>query len=424
MTQELRSGAPGNGKTIRGDSSAHTPYLWFSDPEVYAREQERIYKGPTWSFLALKAEIPNPGDFKATYIGETPVVVTHTKSGDLTAWINRCAHRGAMVCREPRGNAPKHTCVYHQWTYESDGSLRGVPFRRGLGGHNGMPKDFEEKKYGLQVLRVETYHGLVFGSMDPAAPTLVDYLGPQMTPWLDRLLAGRELVYLGCARQFSRSNWKLYFENIKDPYHASLLHLFHATFNIVRATMDARAISDERHGLHSVVTSMPKGDPDDASAYTAEKLRTYNSRMTLRDPEVLRMRQEFDEPISNCIQSIFPSLVLQQIHNTLACRQLLPKGPDSFELVFHYFGYADDDEELREMRVLQANLVGPSGYISMEDTEATELVQRVVTSTPEAHSSILMGQESSPEEARRSSITEGLIRNFWAGYRNLMWPAS
>ncbi len=68
--------------------------------------------------------------------------------------------------------------------------------------------------------------------------------------------------------------------------------------------------------------------------------------------------------------------MIQQIHNTLVARQILPKGPDQFELVFHFFGYEDDTPELRALRIKQANLVGPAGYISMEDTEATELVQR------------------------------------------------
>ncbi|MGQ4597949.1 Rieske 2Fe-2S domain-containing protein [Nocardia sp. R6R-6] len=425
MTQDLirEDSAEFSADALLDVSPEHTPYRWFADPAVYELEQERIYRGRTWNFLALEAEIPNPGDFKSTFVGDTPVVVTRTKNGDVAAWVNRCAHRGAMVCRELRGNTMKYTCVYHQWSYDPEGSLRGVPFQRGINGLAGMPKSFDAKKNGLQTLRVDTYNGLVFGTLDDATPTLVEYLGPQMTPWLDRLLSGRELVYLGCSRQFSRSNWKLYFENVKDPYHASLLHLFHTTFNIMRATMDTRAIADERHGLHSIVTTTRKADQDDASAYTAEKLRTYNSAMSLRDPEVLRTLDEFEEPITNHIQTIFPSLVVQQIHNTLACRQVLPKGPDSFELIFHFFGYADDDEELRNMRVLQANLVGPSGFISMEDTEATELVQRAVAATPEARSSILMGLDSSAEETRRSSVSEGLIRDFWAGYREWMWPA-
>src|SRR5271165_719248 len=82
-----------------GDGS-RVPYRVFSSQQIYEREQERIFRGPTWSFLGLEAEIPKPGDFKSTYIGDTPVVMTRDEDGGLAAWVNRCAHRGAMVCRQ------------------------------------------------------------------------------------------------------------------------------------------------------------------------------------------------------------------------------------------------------------------------------------------------------------------------------------
>lgn len=426
MTQQLTRlqepdtpGAPG---AIEPASAAHTPYAWFSDPAVYALEQQRIYQGPTWSFLGLAAEIPKPGDFKATFVGDIPVVVTRTKDGSVAAWVNKCAHRGAQVCRENRGNAAKFTCVYHQWSYDSAGKLRGVPFKRGLAGNAGMPAEFDLSKHNLRTLRVATYHGLIFATFDHEMPGLADYLGPEMTPWIDRLFKDRELVYLGCSRQYSQSNWKLYLENVKDPYHASLLHLFHTTFNIFRATMKVRATADARTGLHSLFTSTRAESESDASEYKRQDIRSYNDQMSLKAPEILRMREEFGEPVTNHIQAIFPSLVIQQIHNTLACRQLLPKGPDSFELVFHYFGYADDDEELRAMRLQQANMVGPAGYISMEDTEATELVQRAVRHAGEETSTMFMGTEDPAGVS--SSISERLIRQFWSAYRTLMWPAA
>jgi anthranilate 1,2-dioxygenase large subunit len=394
-----------------------TPYRWFTDPDIYAMEQARIYRGATWNFLGMAAEIPQPGDYKATFVGDTPVVMTRTKAGEVVAWVNRCAHRGATVCRFSRGNATKHTCVYHQWSYDAAGQLRGVPFRRGYEQHSGMPGDFDPKLHSLQRLRVEDYHGLVFATFDQEMESLADYLGPEMRPWMDRLLAGRDLVYLGCTRQYSRSNWKLYFENVKDLYHASLLHLFHTTFNIMRVSMASRTIPDPRHGLHSVITTTRQENNTGAGDYS--ELRTFNGNIRLHDTSVLRTRDEFDEPITNHIQTIFPSLVLQQIHNTLACRQLLPKGPGEFELVFHYFGYADDDEELRDMRVLQANLVGPAGYISMEDTEAAELVQRAAQASPQARSTMLLGIDD-PVPDQWSNISEHVLRSFWAGYRDLM----
>jgi nitrite reductase/ring-hydroxylating ferredoxin subunit len=98
---------------------SRVPFDVYRSQEIYDREQERIFRGPTWSFLALEAEIPNPGDFKSTFVGDTPVVVARTEDNELAAWVNRCAHRSAMVCRTARGNAMSHTCVYHQWTYST-----------------------------------------------------------------------------------------------------------------------------------------------------------------------------------------------------------------------------------------------------------------------------------------------------------------
>ena len=44
---------------------SRVPYKVFSSEEIYALEQERIYRGPTWNFLGLEAEIPNPGTIRA-----------------------------------------------------------------------------------------------------------------------------------------------------------------------------------------------------------------------------------------------------------------------------------------------------------------------------------------------------------------------
>ena len=245
---------------------------------------------------------------------------------------------------------------------------------------------------------------------------LAEYIGPAMRPYVDRIFH-KPVVYLGCTRQFSTSNWKLYLENVKDPYHASLLHLFHTTFNIFRVGMKARVLADPAQGLHSVVIAIAQDDLG-AETYQKQNIRSYDDKFELEDHSILRLIPEYDDISTNHIQPIFPQLVIQQIHNTLAARQLLPKGPDHFELIFHFFGYEDDTDELRNLRIKQANLVGPAGYISMEDTEATELVQRGIAGS-EAMSSVLEMARSAPEE-QNTLITENLIRRFWEGYRNLM----
>ena len=183
--------------------------------------------------------------------------------------------------------------------------------------------------------------------------------------------------------------------------------------------MKGRSIVDSRHGLHSLITSTPLADADTAEEYKKQDISTYKDELKLNDPSLLDTRDEYEEQTSNNIHTLFPSTVIQQIHNTLAVRQVLPKSASEFELIFHFFGYEDDDEEMRRLRLRQANLAGPAGYISMEDTEATELVQRAVTSCePDANSYIAMGNDNADQGT--SLITEHMIRSFWRGYRDLM----
>ena len=150
----------------------------------------------------MAAEIPHPNDFKSTFVGDAAVVVTRDADGTLSAWVNRCAHRGAMVCRAARGNARSFACAYHQWSYDCHGNLRGVPFRNGVNGIAGMPADFDPKEHGLDQLRVESYRGLIFATFSDRSPSLADYLGPQMRERLDRIFH-KPITYLGCTRQYS-----------------------------------------------------------------------------------------------------------------------------------------------------------------------------------------------------------------------------
>jgi anthranilate 1,2-dioxygenase large subunit len=401
----------------RADGS-RVPFKVYSSPEIYQLEQERIFRGPIWSFLAMEAEIPRPGDFKSTFVGDTPVVVTRTEKNSLAVWVNRCAHRGALVCRSARGNSKSHICAYHQWSYDSNGNLRGVPFRNGIKGAAGMPADFDPKQHSLQQLRTESYGGLIFATFSDQAPPLYDYLGPTMRPGLDRLCQ-KPVEYLGCVRQYARSNWKLYNENVRDPYHASLLHAFFSTFNILRAgTRIEIAASD--NGLHSWLMVFHTEDATGGAAYKDGKVASFKEGLRLQDTSILKHINEFDEVVNNHIQIIFPQLVATQILNSLVMRQILPKGPDHFELIFYFFGYTDDTPEMRMHRIRQANLVGPAGFVSMEDTLATELVQFGSAGSGDALSVADMGRDASEEEQAGSMISENRVRHFWRGYQELM----
>src|SRR5262249_49999603 len=190
---------------------ASVPYRVFYDPSVYELEQRRLFQGPVWNYLALEAEVPNPGDYKASFVGDTPVVLSRGRDGTLHGFVNRCAHRGSLVCRELRGNATTHVCIYHQWSYDLAGNLIGVPFRHGIEGKGGYPSDFVPANHGLQKLHVATYAGLVFVSFSDEAEPLEDYLGEVPRSFIDRTL-NRPVRVLGYSRQLIDANWKLYAE--------------------------------------------------------------------------------------------------------------------------------------------------------------------------------------------------------------------
>src|SRR3546814_1566566 len=74
--------------------------------------------------------------------------------------------------------------------------------------------------------------------------------------------------------------------------------------------------------------------------------RSFDTSFSLQDPSLLAGRSEFPDGITLVILALYPNLILQQISNTLAVRQIVTHGPDSFELVWTQFGYADDDAEM------------------------------------------------------------------------------
>jgi len=353
------------------------PYSVFNNREVYDLEQQKIHNGPTWNYLGTEAELPENGSFKSTYIGDTPVVVTRGEDGLAYAWVNRCSHRGAEICRERHGKSDDgaFTCVYHQWAFDAKGDLRGVPFQRGLAGKGGMPKDFDKTKHNLRKVRVVSHHGVVFGTFSDDTPGIETYMGEDISRHFKRILKG-PIEIIGHTRQFIAGNWKFYSENTKDPYHASLLHLFHPTFGIYRASLGGGSIVN--NDVHSVLwVENNKEDESVLDDVKKDKTRTYqDGTYQLQDPSLLAGMKEFDDDTSTVIFSLFPSLVVHQIQNTLCFRQILPKSESEFELVWTFFGYADDSDELRSYRMKQLNLVGPAGLISMEDGVSTELCQK------------------------------------------------
>jgi anthranilate 1,2-dioxygenase large subunit len=104
--------------------------------------------------------------------------------------------------------------------------------------------------------------------------------------------------------------------------------------------------------------------------------------------------------------------------NSLLTRQVVPRDPENVELIWTFFGFADDDEELQRLRLKQANLVGPAGFVSMDDSEVLAEVQRVVSEYPDAEGVLKMG--GSGTAPTDTMLTEAQLRGFYQFYRAAM----
>ena len=221
------------------EGSSRITFWAYTDEAIYKKELDRLFYKAHWSYIGLEAEVPNPGDFKRTVIGERSVVMTRDMDGSLHVVENVCAHRGMQFCRERHGNKKELVCPYHQWNYSLKGDLQGVPFRRGVKQdgkvNGGMPKEFKTEDHGLNKLKVATRGGVVFASFDHDVESFEDYLGPDILSYFDRLFNGRKLTILGYNRQRIPGNWTLMQENIKDPYHPGLLPTWFVTYGLCRA---------------------------------------------------------------------------------------------------------------------------------------------------------------------------------------------
>lgn len=399
------------------EGNTTVPDWVYTSPEVYQREIERIFHGRSWNYVALEAEVANPGDYKRSFVGPTPVVVSRNTDGTIHVFENRCAHRGVEFCRQHRGNAKEFVCPYHNWSYDLVGNLQGIPFKRGLknvGG--GMPKDFKNAEHGLKKLKVEVYQGVVFATYADNIEPVAEYMTPEIRKDFDVVFAGRKLKILGYYRNELPGNWKLYHENLKDPYHATLLHSFLVSFGLLVAGSKSAMIADPsgRHG------TMASAKPDNVEGVVEGKaeMRAYREDMKLADNRFLDYVREFDSPWSVTMQTIWPNLIVQRELNTLGVRHIVPNGPHSMIMLWTMFGYEGDTPEMTQHRLRQGNLMGPSGFLGLEDNEAIKFMQEGVRRSTSSAGILKLG--GATEGTTASLIDEAAIRAMYRHYREEM----
>lgn len=193
----------------------------YTDAQIFKEEMSKVFGG-TWVFLGHESEIPEPNQYKKTYLGLREVILTRDRNNEFHALFNRCMHRGASVCQDSCGKASTFRCEYHGWTYTNSGELVGVPFHETYGNR------FQKSEFNLaKVPRVDQYRGFIFGTMNMQAPELDAFLGEAkqyLDAFIDRSPTGELIVRSGTNRMLYKGNWKLSFDNASDGYHPSFSH--------------------------------------------------------------------------------------------------------------------------------------------------------------------------------------------------------
>lgn len=340
----------------------------FVDADIYELELQQIF-ARCWLYLAHESQIPSPGDYRNVYMGQDPVLVCRDTAGKINAFINSCPHRGNSVCRADQGNTKSFVCSYHGWSFNTQGQLAGVP------GHDNLYYgELNQDEWGLaKVAQVSSYQGLIFGTFDPEAPSLEEYLG-DMRWGLDLLLAQGELVAVpGVARWVMNCNWKFTADNsIGDMYHANVTHRSAILAGHAQGTGTQRSRGvipyDNKHrkGI-TVVTEYGHGLTADFALEGEVDMDSPLAKWR-SDPEVQRRLGPTRGRVNRANMNVFPNLFVNSGSRELMLHN--PVGPTQMEAWKTTLVDKNAAPEVQRMQVRASNRhFGPAGMFEQDDGE-------------------------------------------------------
>ena len=125
---------------LQQDRKGHTlPRQLYVSDEAFLFDTQVMLKS-VWLYACTVAHVKNPGDYFVFEQGSDSIIILRGRDNQVRAFWNSCRHRGAKICSEQRGRAPRLMCSYHQWTYGLDGALLAA---------RSMAEDFDKKDHGL-----------------------------------------------------------------------------------------------------------------------------------------------------------------------------------------------------------------------------------------------------------------------------------
>ncbi|WP_338603127.1 aromatic ring-hydroxylating dioxygenase subunit alpha [Sulfolobus tengchongensis] len=364
----------------------------YKDPYLFDLEMKKIFH-EGWVYLAHESQLKVPNDYFTTYIGDTPIILVKTEDERIIGLINRCRHRGALVCRQEKGNSKFFRCPYHGWTYSNYGKLVGIPDKEGY------PEHFDIENLGLiRIPKLVNYYGFIFGSLSSKAPEFEDYIGEAGK--LLRLIAlkfpGGIEVLKGIHKYGMQVNWKLAFENAVDHYHAPFVHesYFEAVGHEPGKRIDLRSKDLSLYlGKGHLVDLMFRD-------YEVYEIDEKGIPWYLKDNNNLNeIEKKWAAKITFHL-GIFPNVIIFDVASPgPTIRVIRPVTVDYTEVYAYYYLPKNAPREYKE-RELRASLrfYGPAGMGTPDDVEVLKLAME--------------GYNVKDEKGKYNDLSRGTHRDF------------
>jgi phenylpropionate dioxygenase-like ring-hydroxylating dioxygenase large terminal subunit len=342
-----------------------------SDEALYQLELERIF-ARGWNFMCHESQIPNPGDYFISYIGEDQVIVVRDDEGQVNVLLNTCRHRGNALCRAEQGHAKSFVCSYHGWNYALDGRLIGVPGQKTF-----YHDDLDRSRLGLARARAESYLGFYFATVAQDAPSLHDYLGETGRTGLGMVCAHGEVeVVEGIQKNVISCNWKIAVDNLFDWYHVPYSHASASSagfLDVARIQFPKNQmvmLGEYGHAIGG--PGIPKEMQDQIDPLSDEERSAMSSAAPEGSPRIRpRSATDLMGPVGVRSQghpNIFPNLWITMSGLQMCLR--LPRGPSHTELWWFTIVPKNAPPEAKQRMIRQANHVfGPAGLLEQDDGE-------------------------------------------------------
>ena len=178
-------------------------------------EWDRMWS-KVWLDGCREEEIPEPGDYITTEIGNESILIVRGNDMKCRAFYNVCNHRGNQVKFDKCGNAKTLQCAYHYWEYDLDGTLMNIPDEEDF--PQGCPRD----KLSLKEVKSDTWGGFVWFNLDPNCEPLADFLGI-IPEHLDAYHFENMKMVMNTTIEWD-CNWKVSVDAFNESYHVQAIH--------------------------------------------------------------------------------------------------------------------------------------------------------------------------------------------------------